>query len=84
MHERASSAGAFVGGAVRDGGVRVVSGYAANATTLAATCGSRECAIFSDALNHASIVDGCRMAKASASVFVFHTAITTRWSSVAS
>ena len=38
-------------------------GYQANATLLPALLGPGD-AVFSDALNHASLVDGCRMAKA--------------------
>ncbi len=38
-------------------------GYQANATLLPALAGAGD-AVFSDALNHASLVDGCRMARA--------------------
>ncbi|HEY3401647.1 MAG TPA: 8-amino-7-oxononanoate synthase [Geothrix sp.] len=38
-------------------------GFQANATLLPALAGSGD-AVFSDALNHASLVDGCRMARA--------------------
>ena len=37
-------------------------GFQANATIIPALVGERD-AVFSDALNHASLVDGCRMAK---------------------
>ncbi len=37
-------------------------GFAANLGTIAALCGNADTAIFSDELNHASIVDGCRLA----------------------
>ena len=38
-------------------------GFAANTGTIPSLCDSPECEIFSDALNHASIVDGCKLAK---------------------
>ena len=38
------------------------SGFAANCSVLQALGGSAECELFSDALNHASLVDGCRLA----------------------
>jgi len=43
-------------------------GYAANLGVLT-TFADADTTIFSDALNHASIIDGCRLAKARASVF---------------
>lgn len=38
-------------------------GFAANLAALGALAGSEDTTIFSDALNHASIVDGCRLAR---------------------
>ena len=43
-------------------------GYAAN-TGLIGALGSPETAIFSDALNHASIIDGCRLARCPVHVY---------------
>lgn len=44
------------------------SGFAANAATIAAVAGPGD-AIFSDARNHASLIDGCRLARASVHVY---------------
>ena len=44
------------------------SGFAANAGTVSAVLGSED-HIISDALNHASIIDGCRLSKAKIHVF---------------
>jgi 8-amino-7-oxononanoate synthase len=44
------------------------SGYAANLGVLSAL-GREDVTIFSDALNHASIIDGCRLAKARAVIY---------------
>ncbi len=44
------------------------SGYAANVGTLAAICDAST-VVFSDALNHASLIDGCRLSKAQTHVY---------------
>jgi glycine C-acetyltransferase/8-amino-7-oxononanoate synthase len=44
------------------------SGYAANVASLPALLGPED-AVFSDALNHASLIDGCRLAKAATRVY---------------
>src|SRR4029453_12855207 len=44
------------------------SGFAANAGTVAAVL-SKEDVVISDELNHASIIDGCRLSRASIKVF---------------
>lgn len=44
------------------------SGYAANVGALQSLFGPGDC-IFSDALNHASLIDGCRLSRASVSVY---------------
>lgn len=44
-------------------------GFAANASVLAALARQNDVRIYSDALNHASIVDGCRLAKCPLSVY---------------
>lgn len=59
-HERLESALAWLKHA--DECLLFPTGYAANTAVLGALASSPSCAIFSDALNHASIVDGARLA----------------------
>jgi 8-amino-7-oxononanoate synthase len=44
------------------------SGYAANLAVIAASAGPSD-AVFSDALNHASLIDGCRLSRAAVHVY---------------
>jgi 8-amino-7-oxononanoate synthase len=44
------------------------SGFAANLGVLA-TLGTADCTIFSDALNHASIIDGCRLGRSRVEIY---------------
>jgi 8-amino-7-oxononanoate synthase len=54
---------------LRVGAVRLYgSGYAANVGTIGALLGPDD-VVFSDELNHASLIDGCRLAKAQVVVF---------------
>src|SRR5436190_21814732 len=45
------------------------SGYLANIGVIGALAGDRDGLVLSDELNHASIVDGCRLARAETSVY---------------
>lgn len=54
---------------MRGGGVRLFNtGYAANTGVLATLAGPGD-RVFSDELNHASIIDGCRLSRASVHVY---------------
>jgi 8-amino-7-oxononanoate synthase len=66
LHERLESALAALKGTAR--ALLFSSGYAANAGVLPALAG-RDDVVYSDALNHASIVDGCRLSRATVRVF---------------
>lgn len=66
LHEELEQA---LGDWLRVGGVRVFgSGYAANVGTLGALVGPDD-VVFSDELNHASLIDGCRLARAQVVVY---------------
>src|ERR1051326_937777 len=52
----------------REDAVIFSSGYLANVGTIAALAGKRD-AVFSDELNHASLIDGCRLSGAQVAVY---------------
>lgn len=45
------------------------SGWVANVGVISALCDEPSCEIFSDELNHASIIDGCRLSRGKVTVF---------------
>ncbi len=65
-HEEAEAA--FAAFASKPSSVFFATGYAANLGTIQALVGPED-AVFSDALNHASLVDGCRLSRATVHVF---------------
>ncbi len=64
-HELERQAASFTG---YEAAVLFNSGYHANTGAIPALAGP-ECTIFSDELNHASIIDGCRLSKAKTVIF---------------
>lgn len=64
-HEAERRLARFVG---RPRALLFSSGYAANVGSLQALMGPRD-VIFSDALNHASLIDGCRLSRATVHVY---------------
>jgi 8-amino-7-oxononanoate synthase len=66
LHERLEGALAALKGTER--ALLFSSGYAANVGVIPALAG-RDDAVYSDALNHASIVDGCRLSRAAVRLF---------------
>jgi len=68
-HRRHLAAESAIAEWLRCGGVRLFnSGYAANVGVLTTIAG-RDDVVFSDELNHASIIDGCRLSRARVVVF---------------
>ena len=68
-HRRLVQLERAIGDWLRVDGVRLFnSGYAANVGVLGALAGAGD-VVFSDALNHASIIDGCRLSRAE--IFVY-------------
>ncbi len=51
-----------------DGALTFSSGYATNVSTIAAIARKQDI-LFSDELNHASLIDGCRLAKAQVTIY---------------
>jgi 8-amino-7-oxononanoate synthase len=51
-----------------DAALTLSSGYAANLAVLSAAAGPAD-AVFSDALNHASLIDGCRLSRAAVHIY---------------
>ncbi|HEV7282361.1 MAG TPA: 8-amino-7-oxononanoate synthase [Pirellulaceae bacterium] len=66
LHARLESALAAFEGA--DAALLFTSGYAANVGTVTSLAGRGDC-IFSDARNHASLIDGCRLSGANVRVY---------------
>ena len=66
IHETLESASASLVG--KETALVFSSGYAANVGTISALAGAND-GIFSDALNHASMIDGCRLSRATTHVF---------------
>ena len=68
-HRRHVSLEATIADWLRVGGVRLFnSGYAANVGTISTLVGPDD-VVFSDELNHASIIDGCRLSRAQVVVY---------------
>lgn len=66
LHEELERAVARFAGAAA--GLLFASGYAANTGALPALAGAGD-VIYSDALNHASLIDGCRLSRAETRIF---------------
>jgi 8-amino-7-oxononanoate synthase len=52
-----------------DGALVFSSGYTANLAVIGAATAGRSVEVFSDALNHASLIDGCRLSRANVQIY---------------